>query len=460
MKKGSIFSAVLLAAMLAGGVSACGGSGNTVTLWVGSESTDFYKDVATEFAKEYAEAGGKSYKIKVVGVDTGSTGGQMTSDASACGDIVVTAHDNVGKIVEKGKALAFTDEALINQIKADNSEEFQSVCQVAVGANKTKYFFASPFISQALFLYYNKQYVTADQAKTFEGLAQAGAQAGGKKGFTIVGTDGFNYSFNLLARKASDNSTTLRLYEDFDVDNCYAQGDDEVASLQWAKRVFNESTGGLLPSDSGWAVEVKNGNALSVIGGAWHYKAFSAAIGESNVGITKIPTYTLTSADVSGTTMSPNTVMQGGSFADCKVMLINAAKGEKKLDFEQKLIAKLCSKDVQVQSFVKCNNVPAFNGALEALEEYNTAHPGEINALSLELAKAQNQMFSYSIPQPFVTGKLNTRYYQKQAPDIYKNFIAGTIEDSARQVLYKMQYIWQKGSEPAEIPGSLPADID
>lgn len=454
MKKGSLFSTAMLAAMLLGGVAACGGGGgSTVTLWVGEESSSFYKTVATEFAKQYKEEGGASYKIKVVGVDTGSTGGLMTSDASSCGDIVVTAHDNIGKIVDKGLAIPLTRPTLVAQIEADNNQSFQSVCKYKDPQSENKYYYASPFISQALFLYYNKANVTEEQAKTFEGLSAAAAAAGNKKAFTITGTDGFNYSFNLLARKASDNSTTLKLYENFEVKNCWAQGEDEVASLQWAKRVFNEANGGLLPSDAGWASDLQNGKVLSVIGGAWHYNAFEAAVGKSNVGIAPIPTYTLTASDVAGTSMSASTVMQGGTFADCKVFLINAAKGIKKLDFEQALVEYLSSKAVQIESFVQCKNVPAYDGALEDIQ----ARAAEIDPTVLALAAAQNKMAEYGIAQPFITGTLNTRFYQKQAPDIYKNYVAGTISDTARQVLYKMEHIWVTGKDAETVPAVLPS---
>ena len=126
-----------------------------------------------------------------------------------------------------------------------------------------------PFISQALMLYYNKDYVTAEQAQSFEGLMQAAAAKSSKtKAFTIAGTDGFNYSFNLLAVNASNNYTSLRIYKNLDKNNCYAQGDDEIASLRWAQRTFNHDNGGLLPGDNNWATTIASKAVLSMIGGA------------------------------------------------------------------------------------------------------------------------------------------------------------------------------------------------
>jgi len=484
MKKRSLFSAAMLLAM-ATGLAACGGgktptgqttpsgeptpatptgdpepdkSGTgTVTLWVGSESVAFYQ----EYAEKYVQENGWKYKIQVVGVDTGSTGGQMTSDPTACGDIVVTAHDNIGKIVEKGYAFPLVRNGLVNQIEADNPQSFLDVTKYVDPSTKTSenpksYYYAAPFISQALFLYYNKQYVSAEQAKTFEGLMNAAATQGSNtKAFTLTGTDGFNYSFNLLAKKADDLSTTLQLYRGFNKKNCWAQGEDEVASLQWAKRVFNHPNGGLLPTDAGWATDVKQGNALAVVGGAWHYNAFVSSVGKSYTGIAPIPTYKLTAEDVAGTEFAASTVMQGGTFADCKVLLINSQKGTDKYVFEQELVKYLSSKEVQLQSFIRCANIPAYKGAIADIE----ANKDKVDATIYDLAVAQNKMAEYGMAQPFITGTLNTYYYQKNAPDIYKNYIAGTIDDTSREVLYQMEHIWVKGKAPESIPDELPQKV-
>ena len=72
-------------------------------------------------------------------------------------------------------------------------------------------------------------------------------------------------------------------------------------------------------------------------------------------------------------------------------------------------------------------------------------------------------MNTFGIPQPFVTGQLNTMYYSKQAPDYYKNAIVdagGTWQQTrtARETLYTMQYIWETAKTPGSIPAELPAD--
>ena len=441
-------------------LSACGnnaGKSKVITLWVGEESATFYQAQCDQFLKENEDFG---YKIKVTGADTGSTGGALSDDNTKCADIVTIASDNIGKVVEKNRVLPFVEESLVDQVNADNPDAFKKVIYFEndIGEGKKNYLYGVPYISQALFLYYNKSKVSATQAQTFEGLMAAARNAGtGVKAFVLTGEDGYNYSFNLLARKAEDKSTTLKIYEGGVRKNCYAQGEDEVASLNWARRVFNSPNGGLGVTDSKWAGEIQEGNALSVIGGAWHYKAAVAAFGgTSNLGITVLPTYTLTADDVDGVNgIAEGTVMQAGTFSDCKCFMLNS-KDPSKYNHAQQLVKYLSNKTVQLESFAQVGNVPAYSGCENDIETVKS----RIDATVYDLAKAQLSMNQFGIAQPFINGTLNTLFYSKKAPEEYMLHIKeGKDTAGARATLYTMEYIWKKGSKPSTIPATLPADI-
>ena len=473
MKK---FLTVLFTLALALVLVGCNKKSNAkvISVWVGEESTEFYQKEAKAFLEANPDL---DYTINVIGANTGTAGGAMTADNTACGDIVTAAHDNIGKMLEKGVILPFTNKDLIAQVQNDNPESYQNVifynAKNASGATERN-LYGVPYISQALFLFYNKSKVSAQQATTFEGLITAAKAAGSTtKAFTITGTDGFNYSFNLLAQRASDGYTSLKLFENAKSKNSYVQGDDEVASLAWAHRVFNDANGGLMPNDSGWASNLTSGACLSVIGGAWHFQAAKAALGD-NLGIIKLPTYTLTADDVAGTSVAEGTVMQAGTFADCKAFCINAnvaATYPEKIETIEKLIMYFSSKEVQLRSYLEASNVPAYKTAVDDIE----ARKAEIDPIVYDLAVAQIQMAQYGIPQPFVTGTLNTKYYSLQAPDYYKDAIIGKFVNSdkstdwipttstggtAREALYVMEYIWKKAEAPKSIPATLPTDID
>ena len=452
-------------------LASCGGgnkSGGEISLWVGNESVNFYKEAVKDFLAQNSNFG---YSINVVAADTGTIAGSMVSDNTACGDIITVAHDNIGKLAQRSLIKPLTDEGLLQQIEDDNPATYKDVIRSTMAESTDKYVFGSPYISQALFLMYNKQYVTEEQAKTFEGLKEAAlalretdtSKKGDIHGCTLAGTDGYNFSFTLLARKVSDNSTTLKIYEGLNKANCYCQGDDTVAVTRWAQDAFRNGTLEW-PNDSGYATMMQTHTALAVVGGAWHYNAVVSAIGAENVGLALIPTFTLTADHVAETTVPANTQMRGGTFADCKCFVINGASDGTKYAAEQQLIKYLSSKDVQNKSFKEALNVPAYKDAMNYIESVKDS----IEPNAYKLAKVQSEMGQFGIPQPFVTATLNNYYYQAGAPDLYKNLII--IDDKTegdgslrkvREVLFTIEYIWKWGNGTVDklvIPEVLPGD--
>lgn len=466
MKKRLLLSTVMLAACAAP-LASCGGK-PIISVWVGNESAEFYQTVCNEFLQANPEFG---FQIEVKGVDTGTVAGQLMDDPSSCGDIYTIAHDNIDKVAKKNAAKPITDPGLLAQIEADNPDAFKGVIKSSLVSGGEVYTIGSPYISQALILYYNKDKVSEEQVKTFEGLTEAAAALGPNvRATTVLGTDGYNYSFNLLARKVSDNSTTLKLYEGATVQGCYCQGDDEVASLRWAQRFFAGQTdpsahGGIFNGDTPWATMLETGRVLSLVGGAWNYNAALAVLG-SKLGITVLPQYTLTESDVEGLTggvVEAGTKMQAGTFADCKVFCLNGMAADNKYVPSQQIIKYLCSKEIQNRSFKEAQNMPAYKGA----DEYIESIKGEIPETAYQLAVSQSKMNAYGIAQPFVKSSYNTYYYSMQAPDFYKNAVInedGSFSTlrSVREVLYRMQFVWQTGKDPEKegypYPAVLPAN--
>jgi len=83
----------------------------------------------------------------------------------------------------------------------------------------------------------------------------------------------------------------------------------------------------------------------------------------------------------------------------------------------------------------------------------------------------QVAMAEWGIPQPFVIGTLNTYYYSKNAPQVYRAIIdrspypttgeAILTEteslEGVRKGLYLIEYKWMHGMDPTEFPATLPA---
>lgn len=470
MKRKTLLLAGSIILASVGGLTSCGGS-KKITVWVGEESAAFYQQKCDEFLEKNADFG---YTIEVKGVDTGSVAGTVMQDASAAADIYTVAHDNIGKLAAKQCAKPITDTTLISQIESDNPQSFKNVIYSTL--NGKSYLYGAPYISQALFLYYNKDLVTDEQAKSFEGLTEAAKEAG-NKGWTVTGTDGYNFSYTLLATKVADHSTTVKIYEGATPDGStkgtsYVQGDDQVALVRYTQRAIKDTNGFKWASSDGWDADLRNKGVCAVIGGAWHYNTAKAAVGETKLGMALIPTMTLTTADCEGLSgVAAGDVYRGGTFADCKCFLINAKSDTSKYTAEQTLIKYLTSKDVQNESFKECLNVPAYSGSSEYIKSLYDAKG--ITENQYLLASCQTAMADWGIPQPFITGSLNTYFYSKNAPDVLKAMVDGTAYpttgdkiitetetlDGIRKGLYMMEYIWNRGSNPSTFPETLPSQI-
>ena len=454
------------------GGSSEGGKANDnglIRVWVGEESAEFYQKVCDEYIAAHSDFG---YKIEVKGMDTGSVAGTITNDPAAAADIYTVAHDNIGKLAATQCAKPITAEALVNQVTADNPASFQGVIYSTLDG--TKYLYGVPYISQALFLYYNKAYVTEEQVKTFEGLQEA-AKAAGCKAITVTGDDGFNMSFALLATRVSDHGTTVKIYEGAESvsggskgeSNC--QGDDTVAIYRWLQAYAADPNGFKWASPDGWNADLRNNGVVAVIGGAWHYNAAKAAVGETNLGITLIPTFKLTAEAVEGLSgVAAGDEYRGGTFADCKCFMINAHSEPSKYAKEQELIMYLASKEIQNRSYLECMNVPAYVGAADFIKQ--CYEEGKVSESEYNLAASQVSMAEWGIPQPFITGTLNTYYYSKNAPAVLRAIVDQTkypttgdtiLEETTsvagiRKALYLVEYLWMHGVTPKEFPANLP----
>ncbi len=467
----------LMLAMLVSLLSGCGkdkkeeADDGVIRIWVGEESAEYFQKACDAYVAEHSDFG---YKIEVKGMDTGSVAGTITNDPTAAADIYTVAHDNIGKLASTQCAKPITDEALIKQVQDDNPASFQSVIYSTL--NDKKFLYGVPYISQALFLYYNKALVTEEQAKTFEGLQEA-AKAAGTKAITVTGDDGYNMSFALLATKADDHSTTVKIFDGAESvsggakgeSNC--QGDDTVAIVRWLQAYAADPNGFKWASPDGWDADLDKDNkgVLAVIGGAWHYNTAKAALGESNLGIAMIPTFTLTEEACEGLSgVKAGDVYRGGTFADCKCFMVNANSASSKYAKEQELIKYLSSKEIQNESYVECLNVPAYVGAADYIKK--CYEDGKVSESQYNLAAMQVSMAEWGIPQPFITGTLNTYYYSKNAPAVFRAMIDRTpypttgdkvLEETeslegVRKGLYLIEYLWMHGVSPKEFPAALP----
>ena len=441
--------ATTITALTLATVVGCGKEADSITVWVGGESVKYYEKVLKDFKKK----NDFPLNFKVVEADAGQAAGNFLQDPDNGADIFTVAHDNIAKLTVDGShILPLTDESLINQVKADNTPEFVEVITktMTTSAGPKDYMFAVPYITQSLILYYNTDFVTPEQAKTWEGLAEAANKISDTtkkvKACTLVGEDGYNFSWSILARQLNEDGTsssTLKLYDDKKAENCYFQGDDMVAVTKWTQDYFKNPNGMMFPSGSGWEVELRADGgkpvALSTISGAWDYTAVQEVLG-SKLGVAKLPTFTINEDHGE---VKAGTKFQSGSFYDCKAFVMK--KNSPHRQYLQEVVKFLSSKEVQEGSFEECQNLPSYKDAqkdFEALKADTTA---------AKLANIQYEMGKYGMPQPFGTGdNFNNNYYSAGGATLYKRLIEnkGGVFSTDAQIkaeLANIEAVWKTG---------------
>ncbi len=405
MKKLILLTLIMMTSLVMWGCS----RQSPLVIWVGAEVQEFYEAKMVEYVEYYNSVNDSEFpfKIEVRAADTGSAAATFLDDMDAGPDILTVAHDNLGRLISGASAIQpIQNPALLAQIEAQNPETFLRVIKGSVGGQT--YTFGVPYEAQALILYYNKAFLNEDDVETWEGIWDV-AKANNKRALSITGTDGFNNSFLVLATNAETGETSLRLFEDGVLENTFGLGDDTMSILKWGQRFFQDPNGARQPSDSGWEVDFANEAILSVIGGAWHFRAARASLGD-NLGIAVLPQFTITEEDAYGE-IQPGTVFQSGTFTDTKMFVMN--RSSDKLDYLEDILLFLSHKDVQEQSYIQNNTLPAYKNALA---EFSAMQNDDI---STQLAVAQLRMFDYGIPQPFgAEARFNVYYYQRGAPDL------------------------------------------
>lgn len=431
-----------------------------ISVAVDNNLVNGYKRLLSNFKNSHPEY--DEYEFEIIGSDVGSMAGQMVADNKACPDIVTISSDNIGKLYQTGNIKPFSDETLVPSIKENTPDNFNPFLDYFVEP------LAIPVQGQASMLFYDKRFVSEEQSKSFEGLFQAAEQYAAKyavsnvKGVTITGLDGYSFSFPLLARINETKETSVRLYDNFtnESGHTWIQGDDQVAIGKYIRKAYKNQYGLITQSDIPWLINIMNHVALSVIGGSWNYDAFERAVGEENVGINLIPTFTIDEESAFGS-VKAGTTFRGGAFADYKCFVLNSAVSDEKAVIAEELAEHLSSVDSQEWLFKQFGIVPAYNSF--DINSY-TSSDVYVSHNEFEMVKAQIGMYQYGIPQPFVEGKLNNYYYSKGAIEYYQQMMSATREMyfgdfGVQTALYQMQYVFQKGSRPTEIPSTLPQDI-
>ena len=406
-----------------------------IFVWVSGEYVTFYQKILDE----YVANNNKNYSIFVYGADTGYAPIAYENNPRKCADIFSVLQTDVGNILYDLGTLESTD--LIDQIEQQNSNDIIKYCKSLSNGN----YYLVPYMSQSLVLYYDKSLgVTEEDVSSIENLL-AKAKELNKLAIGFGGYNCYNFSSFFLARpynqKAIDafgNSGTLKIYENNELNNCYAYGDDMVSIMKYANRFINDANGrnGAVVG-MGMYQEMREKQIISYINGSWDYNTAKSIWGEGNVGVASLPTFTLTKEDEYGLAKEGMT-FKSGAFTDFTCFVKN-----KYSPFSEELddILLYLTNEVNSQKVYEEYSILPANMNIEIKEDD-------------ELSNAIIEMLNWGLPQPFGTIEHGVEYfYDKGADDVLVDIVQNKdheYDDNA--ILNRLQivsYIWANGVAPS-----------
>jgi arabinogalactan oligomer/maltooligosaccharide transport system substrate-binding protein len=271
----------------------------TLTLW-GSELPEFQaalRVMADNFIAEYADEANITIDL---GAQSESTAKDtILLDISAAADVFYYADDQTGELVNAG---ALQPVESVDAVTAANGGAGAGAVQAASVAGTL---YAYPAMGgNGYFLYYNKMYVTPEQAGSWAGLLEAATTAG-KQVTMQLNSGWYLYGFfkgaGFTCSLGEDKTSTL-------CDWNTAGGTDVAQAILdiTANPAF------INLDDAAFVTGVQEGTIVAGVNGSWNAGTIQTAWGD-NYATAKLPTFTLNGAEV-----------QMGSFDGYKLVGVNA----------------------------------------------------------------------------------------------------------------------------------------
>lgn len=271
----------------------------TVHLDLWCSETDAYQKVMAEVVESFkAEYKDVTFDI-VIGAQSESTvKDRVLEDPEAAADVYVFADDQIAELVKAGALQE------VVTTYTYNPAETNVAGTVEAGKIDGKLYAYPLTASNGYFLYYNSEYVTAEQAQTWTGLLEAAKACGGKVGMDI-GNAWYLYSFfagagNNLSYDGTINSCDWNNANGLKV----AQAIMDICANDNFIAIGNADATGMAKSDAK--------SLVAFVDGTWDSAAFAEAYGEGYAA-TKLPTFTLDGKEV-----------QMGSYAGYKLVGVSS----------------------------------------------------------------------------------------------------------------------------------------
>lgn len=269
-----------------------------LTVWGAEEDTELMSRIIESFRASYQDQAELQITFQAQG-------------ESACKDALL------GGLEEGADVFTFADDQL-NALAAagavdpiENADEIRSsnLTSAVEAASVGNTLYAYPLTADnGYFLYYNKQFISEEQAATLDGILEAAA-ANGRQFVMDWSSAWYVYSF------FGNTGLQIGLNEDGITNYCtWNKADGDIRGLDVAQAMLRiaGNPGFANRTDTDFLDGVRSGSVIAGVSGVWNAVAVEEAWGE-NAGAARLPTYTCADRQI-----------QMASFSGCKLIGVNA----------------------------------------------------------------------------------------------------------------------------------------
>ena len=259
----------------------------TLKVWAPDAAVELVKTQVEDFKKAYPN---KTFNISVVAQGENDAATQILNDASVAADVFAFPSDQLNKLVDAG---VIAPAAFAEQATAINAPETIKAGTMK-NAEGVDTLYAYPETNDnGYYLVYDNTVVTADQAKTLEGVLEA-CKAAGKKFIMDAGNGYYSCTFAFTAGAKVDGfeeeDGMTQKFVEFDED-------DAVKTLMAFAKLIKDYKGTFTSLDianinSGFV----NGTCGAGIDGSWNTSVNQTALGDK-FGAAKLPTINVDGTD-------------------------------------------------------------------------------------------------------------------------------------------------------------------
>ena len=317
--------------------SGCGKEKENVTLsmWGAEEDQEMLREMVDAFEEKYKDEAEFNITICVENVVTCKE--TVLIDPKQAADIYAFADDQFRSLCQNNTLLEVTENA--DEIIEANGGKESAAVQSALYEGKL---YAYPMTaSNGYFLYYNKEYFTEEDVKSFDKMLEI-AKKNDKKIAMDFASGWYLYSFFKGA------GLNVELSEDGLANICNwntTEGKYKGVDVAEAMCKIAANAGFLNCGDADFVAGAKDGSIIAGINGAWNAKKIQEAYGD-NYAATKLPEYSIAGDSV-----------QMHSFVGYKLVGVNAYT--KNAKWAQRLAQWITNEENQMIRFERNGDCPS-----------------------------------------------------------------------------------------------------